>query len=554
MDSELKKRLAAEKSEWEERFLKAGTLREIRTPSNLPLNCLYTPLDFSEEMYPDKLGLPGHYPFTRGCQPSMYRGRLWTIRQYAGFGTPEETNARFRFLLEHGQTGLSVALDLPTQMGLDSDHPLAQEEVGGVGVALDSVEDMQTLLDGISLDKISINFTANATAAIILAMYLTVAERQGIPLDVLRGTIQNDILKEFIARNTYIFPPEPSLRLATDIIEFCGENIPHFNPISISGYHAREAGATAIQEVAYALAAGIVYVEWMLARNVAVDVFAPQLSFHFSSQRDLFEEVCKIRAARRLWARIMQERFGAQNPRSQMMRYFNGGSGLSLTHVEPINNIVRGTLQCLAGVLAGAQACHVPSYDEAFDIPSEEAALVSVRTQQIIAYESGVGNVVDPLGGAYFIEALTDQLEREIETFLRKIEESGGYVAAIERGEIQKAILEKAYEMRAQVDHGEWAVVGQNIFAADPVENEIGKAAHRSADSYANQAARLARLREKRNVNEVQQTLEKLKSAAEGSANLLPPIMECVKAYATVGEIVGALVEVFGKYEPPFLL
>ena len=405
MNNELS-RIQSQKSKWEKEISKGKALRAFHTESGIPLEPVYSPVNLNDWSYGDCLNFPGLYPFTRGVYPSMYLGQPWTIRQYAGLGTAEATNKRFRFLLDHGQTGLSVALDLPTQMGFDSDDPLAEEEVGVVGVAINTVEDMERVFKNIPLDKISVHFTINAPAAIILAMYLVVAERRGIPAKELSGTLQNDILKEYIARNAYIFPPKPSLRLIGDVIDYCNQYVPRFNPISITGYHAREAGASAVQEVAFTLAAGIAYVDTMLARGMDVDSFAPRLSFHFSSQRDLFEEICKIRAARRLWARVMHDRFGSNNSRSQMLRFFNGGSGAALTYEEPLNNIVRGTLQCLAGVLAGAQACHVPSYDEAYSIPSEESALLSVRIQQIIAYESGVTNVIDPLGGSYFIETI----------------------------------------------------------------------------------------------------------------------------------------------------
>jgi methylmalonyl-CoA mutase N-terminal domain/subunit len=546
----VKDNIEVERSRWEEEALSKAPLRAAKTDSDLELKPLYTPLDVADEEYLDKLGFPGQYPFTRGVYPSMYRGQLWTIRQYAGLGTAEETNARYRFLLDRGQTGLSVALDLPTQMGYDSDDPLAEEEVGVVGVAIDTLADMEILFDAIPLDQISVHFTVNAPAAVILAMYLVVAERRGIAFDRLSGTLQNDILKEYIARNTYIFPPQPSLRLVGDVITYCYQQVPRFNPISITGYHAREAGASAIQEVAYTLAAAITYVETMLARGISVDAFAPRLSFHFSSQRDLFEETCKIRAARRLWARLMKERFGSNNPRSQMMRYFNGGSGASLAHAEPLNNIVRGTLQCLAGVMAGAQACHVPSYDEAYAIPSKEAALLSVRTQQIIAYESGVPNVIDPLAGSYFVEALTERLESEIEALLRQIEEAGGLVAAIERGDIRRAIFERAYALERQVENGERVIVGVNAFTSDGKSAEMLSMPSRTSDSIVleRQIERLSKIKAGRNRPRVESTLQALHMAANQEENLMPFILEAVRAYATIGEIVGVLRTVFGEY------
>jgi methylmalonyl-CoA mutase, N-terminal domain len=546
--------LAAERARWEKESLRKSALREATTDSGLPLDVLYTPLDISGGDYLERLGFPGEYPFTRGVHPSMYRGQLWTIRQYAGLGTAEQTNGRFRFLLDRGQTGLSVALDLPTQMGFDSDDPEVGEEVGMVGVAIDTVEDMQLMFEGIPLDQVSVNFTANATASIMLAMYLAVAERQGLTGDQLSGTLQNDILKEYIARNAYIFPPGPSLRLIADTILYCNEHVPRFNPISISGYHAREAGATAVQEVAYALAAAIAYVSAVLQRGMPVDTFAPRLSFHFSSQRDLFEEVCKVRAARRIWSGLMRERFGAQNPRSQMMRFFNGGSGASLSHAEPLNNIVRGTLQCLAGALAGAQATHVPSYDEAYDIPSEEAALISVRTQQIIGYESGVAKVVDPLGGSYFIESLTDQLEREVLALLQQIEARGGLVAAIERGDVQRALAERAYDLARQVDDGERVVVGLNAFAVDRPRQQKAAGSRRRQDTRRRQLARLRQVRASRQSAEVDAALAALRAGAEGPENLMPRILDAVRARSTIGEIVNVLRDVFGEYQAPSLV
>ena len=550
-----KARLEAEQTRWEQEVLSKAPLHAAQTDSDLGLKPLYTPLDVSDDDYLDKLGFPGEYPFTRGVYPSMYRGQLWTIRQYAGLGSAEETNARYRFLLERGQTGLSVALDLPTQMGYDSDNSLAEEEVGVVGVAIDTAADMEILFDGIPLDQISVHFTVNAPAAVILAMYLVVAERRGIAFDRLSGTLQNDILKEYIARNTYIFPPQPSLRLIGDIITYCYQKIPRFNPISITGYHAREAGASAIQEIAYTLAAAVTYVKTMLDRGISVDAFAPRLSFHFSSQRDLFEEICKIRAARRLWAKLMKERFGSDNPRAQTMRFFNGGSGASLAHAEPLNNIIRGTLQCLAGVMAGAQACHVPSYDEAYTIPSEEAALLSVRTQQIIAYESGAPNVIDPLAGSYFVEALTDRLESEIEALLQRIEEAGGLVAAIERGDIRRAIIERAYALERRVESGEWVIVGVNAFTGSGRSTEMPSDPSRTTDSRVleRQIERLSKIKAERDDSQVESTLKALQMAADEEENLMPFILEAVRASATIGEIVSVLRSVFGAYRTPSL-
>jgi methylmalonyl-CoA mutase N-terminal domain/subunit len=545
--------LAAAVTRWEA-AVQQGQVREAMTESGLPLKPLYTPLDAPAEAYLEQLGFPGEYPFTRGVYPTMYRGQLWTIRQYAGLGTAEETNARFRFLLDRGQTGLSCALDLPTQMGYDSDDLLAEDDVGVVGVAIDSVSDIETIFAGIPLDKISVHFTVNAPAAIILAMYLVAAARRGIPVARLSGTLQNDILKEYIARNAYIFPPRPSLRLIGDIIAYCQDNVPRFNPISITGYHARESGADAVQEVAYTLAAAVTYVETMQARGMIVDDFAPRLSFHFSSQRDFFEEVCKIRAARRLWARLMCERFGSTNPRAQMMRFFNGGSGASLAHAEPLNNVVRGTLQCLAGVLAGAQACHVPSYDEAYTIPSEEAALLSVRTQQIIAYESGVANVVDPLAGSYFVESLTDAIAAQAERLLRRIDEGGGLVAAIERGEIRREIMRRAYEVERQMESGERVVVGVNAFTAGSAAGTIPAVPPVDPALREQQIARLRRVRAERDPVRVASALETLRHQATGQENLMPAIIDAVAVDATIGEVVAVLRGVFGEYAAPSVL
>lgn len=536
-----------------ERWLKqfGEDAKQEKTESGLPLKPMYSPLDSSDGTYLERLGFPGSFPFTRGVYPSMYRGRLWTIRQYAGLGTAEQTNARFRFLLERGQTGLSLALDLPTQMGYDSDDPQAKEEVGGAGVAIDTVDDMERVFEKIPLEQISSHFTINATAAVIFSMYLVAAEKRGIPFAKLSGTLQNDILKEYISRNAYIFPPRPALRLIGDIIVYAHEKVPRFNPISITGYHVREAGASAVQEIAYALSAAVTYVEMVCDRGIDVDAFAPRLSFHFSSQRDFFEEVCKIRAARRLWAKIMKERFKAKDPRSQLMRYFNGGSGASLAHAEPMNNIIRGTLQCLAGVLAGAQACHVPSYDEAYKIPSEEAALLSMRTQQIIAYESNTPAVVDPLGGSYFVESLTDQLQSEVERLMEQVQARGGLVAGIENGEIRKAIMERAYELEKQLERGERVVVGFNAFVGDHAQTSVPAVPPRDPELVERQIARLRRVKSQRDAGRVERALVELRQVARGAENLMPPIMEAVRAQATVGEITAVLKEVFGAYRGP---
>jgi methylmalonyl-CoA mutase N-terminal domain/subunit len=480
----------------------------------------------------------------------MYRGRPWTIRQYAGSGTSTETNQRFRYLLDRGQTGLSVALDLPTQMGFDSRDAVVRSEVGKVGVAIDTVDDMSEIFAGIPLDQISVHFTVNATAPIILAMFLVTAEEQGVDWSRVRGTVQNDILKEFIARKAYVFPPRPSLRLVGDIIAFGNDAVPKFNPISVTGYHAREAGCDAVQEIGFALLAAIEYVSHVRGRGLEVDAFASQLSFHFSSQRDLFEEICKIRAARRLWAGIMRDRFGAREPAAMRLRFFCGGSGASLSHAEPLNNVIRGTLQCLAGVLAGAQACHVPSFDEAYRIPSEEAALLSVRTQQIVASESGVTRVIDPLGGSYFVESLTDAIEQRVRVLMDDIESQGGLLKAIERGDPQRAIRNAAFQQLLDEEQGRRLVVGQNAFIAGEAppmpDLEIGTSA---GDVAAHQRERVERVVSGRDSARLDAALRALGSAAGGDENVMPHIVEAVRARATLSEITESLVQVFGRFE-----
>ncbi|MEM2829432.1 MAG: methylmalonyl-CoA mutase family protein, partial [Candidatus Jordarchaeales archaeon] len=439
-------------------------VREFRTSSGIEVKRIYTPLDFGEEKYLEKLGFPGEYPFTRGVYETMYRGRLWTMRQYAGFGTAEESNRRFKYLLSQGQTGLSVAFDLPTQMGYDSDHPLAAGEVGRVGVAVSSLRDMEVLFDGIPLDKVSTSMTINAPTAVILAMYVALAEKRGIPPSELRGTVQNDILKEYIARGMYIFPPKPSMKLVVDVIEYCARNMPLWNPISISGYHIREAGADAVQEVAFTLADGIEYVRAVMERGLDVDKFAGRLSFFFSAHNNFFEEVAKFRAARRLWAKIMKEKFGAKSREAMMLRFHVQTAGSTLTAQQPLNNIVRVAIQALAAVLGGAQSLHTNSYDEALALPSEEAVKVALRTQQIIAYETGVADTIDPLGGSYYVEALTDTIEEKAERYIEEIEGMGGMVSAIEKGYVQREISSKAYSFQKAVERGEAIIVGINMF------------------------------------------------------------------------------------------
>ena len=478
----------------------------------------------------------------------MYRGRLWTMRQYAGFATAEESNKRYKYLLEQGQTGLSVAFDLPTQIGYDSDHPLAQGEVGKVGVAVDSLQDMEILFDGIPLDKVSTSMTINAPAAILLAMYIAVAEKQGISSDKLKGTIQNDILKEYIARGTYIFPPEPSMRIITNIFEFCSKHVPKWNTISISGYHIREAGATAVQEVAFTLADGIAYVEAAIKAGLDVDEFAPRLSFFFNAHNDLLEEVAKFRAARRLWARIMKERFKAQNKKSMMLRFHTQTGGSTLTAQQPDNNIVRVTLQALAAVLGGTQSLHTNSRDEALALPTEDSVRIALRTQQIIAYESGVAETVDPLAGSYYVEHLTDMIEQQAMEYIEKIDKLGGAPRAIEKGYIQQEIQDSAYNYQQEVESGERIIVGVNKFKIQETPpKDLLKVDPRVGEL---QTKKLKRLKESRDNVRLKQTLEALREAAKGQSNLMLPIIECVKSYATLGEICDVLREVFGEYKP----
>ncbi len=511
------------------------------------MRTLYTPDDAHVEYLRD-LGFPGQYPFTRGIYPTMHRGRLWTMRQYAGFGTAEESNRRYRYLLSQGQTGLSVAFDLPTQMGYDSDHPMAEPEVGKVGVAIDSLLDMEVLFEGIPLDRVTTSMTINATAAVLLAMYLAVADRRGIPAAELDGTTQNDILKEYLARGTYIFPPQPSLRLITDIFAFCAEHLPKWNPISISGYHIREAGATAVQEVAFTLADGMTYLRAAVETGLDVDRIAPRLSFFFAAQMNLLEEVAKFRAARRLWARIVQDRFGASDPRSWMLRFHTQTAGAALTAQQPDNNIVRVTLQALAAVLGGTQSLHTNARDEALALPTDESALVALRTQQIIAYESGVADTVDPLGGSYYLEALTQEIEQRAEALLQQIEDAGGMLRALEAGVIQRQIAESAYREAKRVETGEQIVVGVNRFQSE--ETARPALLRVPPEAMQRQKARLAQVRRDRDNDQVQRALMRLRWAAGGDERLMPHLLEAVRAYATIGEICDTLRAVFGVYTP----
>ena len=519
------------------------------SPSEPSPETVYTPKQLSDLNidYERDLGAPGTFPFTRGIYPQMYRRRPWTMRQYAGYGSATESNRRYQYLLSQGQAGLSVAFDLPTQIGLDSDHIQAQGEVGKVGVAIDSLEDMETLFQGISLDKVSTSMTINATAAILLALYVAVAKKQGIEIGNLSGTVQNDILKEYVARGTYIYPPEPSLRLVTDIFAFCREQMPDWNMISVSGYHMREAGSTAAQELAFTLAHGITYTEAALARGLQIDEFAPRVSFFFNAHNHLLEEVAKFRAARRLWARLMRDRFRARDPRSWMLRFHAQTAGSTLTAQQPDNNLVRVTLQALAAVLGGAQSLHTNSRDEALGLPTEHSALLALRTQQIIAFESGVRNTIDPLGGSYYVESLTASLEEQAEQYLKKIESMGGAVAAIAAGYMQREIQESSFRTQRALESGDQITVGVNRFgeqeATSPpvlrVEPQIEQ----------DQKARLERLRSRRDSKQVEARLERVEEAARGEANLLPPIIDAVEGYATVGEISDVLRQVFGLHQ-----
>jgi len=539
------------KARWEERTLRPIVERyperKAFTRSNGDeVERLYTPDDVSGD-YIGQLGFPGEYPFTRGVQPTMYRGRLWTMRQYAGYASARETNRRFRYLLEQGQTGLSVAFDLPTQVGYDADHPLALGEVGKVGVAISSLEDMELLFDGIPLNKVSTSMTINAPAAVLLAMYVAVAEKQGVETRNLRGTIQNDILKEYVARGTYIYPPRPSMRLVTDTIAYCTEHLPQWNPMSISGYHMREAGCDAVQEVAFTLADGIAYVEAAVAAGQDVDAFAGQLSFFFAAHNNLLEEVAKFRAARRLWARIVTERFGARDPMSGRLRFHTQTSGVTLTAQQPENNVVRVTLQALAAVLGGTQSLHTNSRDEALWLPTEESVQIALRTQQIIAHESGAADTIDPLAGSYYVEYLTDRIEEGARAYLQRIDDLGGAIAAIEQGYIQHEIQESAYRQQRALESGETVTVGVNRYTDDhPVELPRHVV---DPTVEAEQRERLAALRQRRDGEAVRRALERLREAAVGVANVMPPIVEAVRAYATLGEICDVLRGVFGEYQ-----
>lgn len=544
--------LRSEYKKWIESMYKKSTEktpereREFTTGSFSPVKPLYTPLDLSNEDYKEHIGFPGQYPFTRGIQPTMYRSRFWTMRQYAGFGTAKESNERYRYLLEQGQTGLSIAFDLPTQIGYDSDDHFADGEVGKVGVAVDTLADMEILFDKIPLDKVSTSMTINSPAAILLAMYIAVAEKQGVSKEMISGTVQNDVLKEYIARGTYIFPPKPSLRIITDIFRYCRTELPKWNSISISGYHIREAGSTAAQEVGFTLADGIEYVQAAVNAGLDVDDFAGQLSFFFNAHNDLFEEVAKFRAARRLWAKIMKERFGAKKKRSMMMRFHTQTAGSTLTAQQADNNIVRVTVQTIAAVLGGTQSLHTNSHDEALTLPSEDSVRIALRTQQIVAHESGITGTVDPLAGSYYVEALTDRIEAEAVEYIRKIDKIGGMIPAIECGYPQSEIQKASYRSTKMTENGERIIVGVNKYRIEEREPEALSKIDRSVQD--KQIRFLHKIRAERNQTEVKTMLAELKKAAEGTDNLMPFILNAVRVYASVGEICNTLRSVFGEY------
>ncbi|MBI1800694.1 MAG: methylmalonyl-CoA mutase family protein [Chloroflexi bacterium] len=557
-DKQFLEALKQAEEQWTETVLQQSLARfpermsQFVTTSSEPVNRLYTPLDVADVDYLQQIGLPGQYPFTRGAHPTLHRGRLWTMRMFAGFGTAEETNARFKYLLEHGQTGLSVAFDLPTLYGYDSDAPETLGEFGKCGVAICSLADMEILLDGLPLADITTSMTINSPAAIIWAMYIAAAEKRGIPLEQLGGTIQNDILKEFIAQKEFIFPPRPSMRLVTDTIEFGSQRLPKWNTISISGYHIREAGSTAAQELAFTLADGMEYVRWALARGLDIDDFAPRLSFFFNAHNDFFEEIAKYRAARRIWARAMRETFGASNERSWLLRFHSQTAGVSLTAQQPEINVVRVALQALAAVLGGTQSLHTNSMDEALALPSEGAARIALRTQQIIAHESGVTNTVDPLGGSYFVEAMTDRMEREAYRYFSEIESVGGVIPAIENGYFQREIADSAARYQREIEEGQRTIVGVNDYVDDqPLQVPILKM---DPHGERRQLERLARVKRERDGLAVQSRLSALRDAAARTDNLMPFILSAVESYATLQEIMDVFRDVFGQYQEPVIL
>ncbi len=523
--------------------------KRFTTISGEEVGRLYGPWDLPDYDYEQELGFPGQYPYTRGIHPTMYRGRLWTMRQFAGFSTARETNLRYKYLLSQGTTGLSVAFHMPTIMGICSDSGLAAGEVGKCGVAIDSLEDMEDLFSGIPLDKVTTSMTTNGPASILLAMYIAVAEKQGVSSDKIGGTIQNDILKEYIAQKSWIFPPRPSMRIITDVLAYCAKHVPRWNTISISGYHIREAGSTAVQELAFTLADGIGYVQAGIEAGLDPDEFAPRLSFFFNAHNDFFEEVAKYRAARRIWARVMKERFGAKDPRSCMLRFHTQTAGCSLTAQQPMNNVIRTTIQALAAVLGGTQSLHTNSLDETLALPTEQSVTIAVRTQQIIAEESGVANTIDPLGGSYFVEALTNEMERKALDYIQKIDDMGGIIAAIERGYPQKEIADAAYEYQRRLETGEKVMVGVNKYVMDEKEKIDTLIIDESVE--AEQKKKLDALKRRRDNAAVSRTLAELKKAAAGKENLMPRILDAVRSYAALQEMVDTLKEVFGEYRDP---
>jgi methylmalonyl-CoA mutase N-terminal domain/subunit len=550
-DAQTVRELAAAERTWTTGLLAQATAKapprraEFATDSGIPIPAVVTAADRREEEAA-ALGLPGEYPYTRGVQPNMYRGRLWTMRMFAGFGTPADTNARFKYLMAHGTTGLSTAFDMPALMGYDADHPLSQGEVGKEGVAVSTLRDFEILFAGIPLDQVTTSMTINASAIVALCMYIAVAEQQGIPMAKLGGTIQNDMLKEYIAQKEWIVPPRPAVRIVVDMIDFCSKHMPRWHPVSISGYHIREAGATAVQELAFTLADGIGYVEECVKRGLSVDDFAQRLSFFWDVHNDFFEEIAKFRAARRIWSRVMRERFGARDPRSWQLRTHAQTAGVSLTAQQPYNNLVRTALQGLAAVLGGTQSLHTNSLDETYALPTEESAMLALRTQQLIAHESGVDRVVDPLGGSYFVEYLTDETEKRALEYMRRIDQMGGIIRAVEEGYPQKEIGESAYRYQREVEEGERLIVGVNAFQSDKADPiSILKIEDRVAEE---QIARLKKVRAERNPAAVKAALGKVEAACRGTDNLMPPVLEAVKSYATLGEISDVFRKVWGQY------
>ncbi len=537
---------------WEEQVKASGKIRPVKftTVSGEPIEMLYGPDDIQDINFLSEIGFPGEYPYTRGIHPTGYRGRLWTMRQFAGFGTPEDTNARYHYLLQHGQTGLSVAFDLPTLMGRDADDPQSQGEVGICGVSVSSLADMEILFKGINLGEISTSMTINAPAAMMMTFYLSVAEKQGVDFKKLRGTTQADILKEYIAQKEWIYPPKPSMRLIVDMFEYLNREVPQWNPISVSGYHIREAGSTSVQELAFTLADGFAYVEAGMARGLSVDEFVPRISFFFNSHVDFFEEIAKYRAARRIWAKRMRNKYGAKNPRSWMLRFHTQTAGCSLTAQQPENNIVRTAYQALAGVLGGTQSLHTNSMDETLALPSEKAVKIALRTQQIIAYETGVANTIDPLAGSYFVEALTTKMEEETERYFEKIDTFGGVIPAIEAGFFQREIADAAYRYQRELDAKEKIIVGVNDFVEENEKLEI-PILEISPEVEVKQRKRLEDVRQSRNQQDVERALDELRRAAADEKNLMPRLLECTRRYVTLGEMCNALAEVFGVYEEP---